>query len=154
MDRPQDIAPLARVLLARVAAELGRRDPGLDASAEKALAGGRWPGNARQLSNVLERALVLRPSGDLQPLSADDLSGAAAESNRSVRDRLDGAASDATSSGALGEKVAALERAEIEAALRRARGVKSRAASALGLSRPTLDKKLAELGIDLWKPAE
>jgi DNA-binding NtrC family response regulator len=34
--------------------------------------------------------------------------------------------------------------------LRRARGVKSRAAEALGLSRPTLDKKIADLGIDLW----
>jgi DNA-binding NtrC family response regulator len=34
--------------------------------------------------------------------------------------------------------------------LRRARGVKSHAARALGVSRPTLDKKIAELGIDLW----
>jgi DNA-binding NtrC family response regulator len=151
-DRPQDIAPLARALLARVATDLGRRDPGLDASAEKALAGGRWPGNARQLSNALERALVLRPSEDLQPLSADDLRGATAESDPLGGDRLDERPTAAA--GALGEKVAALERAEIEAALRRSRGVKSRAATALGLSRPTLDKKLAELGINLWKQAE
>jgi DNA-binding NtrC family response regulator len=50
-------------------------------------------------------------------------------------------------------KVAALERAEILAALRAARGVKARAAKQLGISRPTLDKKMADLGIDLWSLA-
>ena len=50
----------------------------------------------------------------------------------------------------LPDKVAALERAEIEAALRSARGVKARAARALGISRPTLDKKITDLGVDLW----
>ena len=54
--------------------------------------------------------------------------------------------------GTLASKVDALERAEIETALRKARGVKARAAQALGLSRPTLDKKLADLDIDLWSP--
>ena len=54
----------------------------------------------------------------------------------------------------LASKVDALERAEIEAALRRARGVKARAAQALGLSRPTLDKKLADLDIDVWRDRE
>jgi len=51
----------------------------------------------------------------------------------------------------LASKVDALERAEIESALKRARGVKARAAQALGLSRPTLDKKMADLDIDLWR---
>ena len=46
----------------------------------------------------------------------------------------------------LTDKVAALERAEILAALRTARGVKARAAKQLGISRPTLDKKMADLG--------
>jgi DNA-binding NtrC family response regulator len=53
--------------------------------------------------------------------------------------------------GTLASKVDALERAEIETALRKARGVKARAAQALGLSRPTLDKKLADLDIDVWR---
>jgi DNA-binding NtrC family response regulator len=46
--------------------------------------------------------------------------------------------------------VARLERAKVEAALRRARGVKSHAARILGISRPTLDKKIADLAIDIW----
>ena len=46
--------------------------------------------------------------------------------------------------------MAALERAGIVAALQAARGVKARAAKQLGISRPTLDKKIADLDIDLW----
>ena len=46
--------------------------------------------------------------------------------------------------------VARVEKANIEAALRRARGVKSHAARMLGISRPTLDKKLADFKIDIW----
>jgi DNA-binding NtrC family response regulator len=46
--------------------------------------------------------------------------------------------------------VARVEKANIEAALRRARGIKSHAARMLGISRPTLDKKLAEFKIDIW----
>ena len=61
------------------------------------------------------------------------------------------AAPAAAESASLASKVDALERAEIETALRRARGVKARAAQALGLSRPTLDKKMADLDIDVWR---
>ena len=54
----------------------------------------------------------------------------------------------------LADKVAALEKSEVEAALKRARGVKSRAAEMLGISRPTLDKKIADLAIDIWKEVQ
>ena len=50
----------------------------------------------------------------------------------------------------LANAVARIEKTNIEAALRRARGVKSHAARLLGISRPTLDKKIADLGIDIW----
>jgi DNA-binding NtrC family response regulator len=46
--------------------------------------------------------------------------------------------------------VARLEKGKVEAALRRARGVKSHAARILGISRPTLDKKIADFAIDIW----
>jgi DNA-binding NtrC family response regulator len=38
----------------------------------------------------------------------------------------------------------------VEAALRRARGVKSHAARILGISRPAIEKKITDLGVDLW----
>ncbi len=51
---------------------------------------------------------------------------------------------------ALGDLVKALEREQIVLALKRARGVKASAAEALGISRPTLDRKIDEYGIDLF----
>jgi DNA-binding NtrC family response regulator len=50
----------------------------------------------------------------------------------------------------LGDAVARLEKRRVEDALRRARGIKSHAARMLGISRPTLDKKIADFKIDLW----
>jgi transcriptional regulator with PAS, ATPase and Fis domain len=140
-ERPDDLEPLARALLARLAAHLGRRPAALDARALDLLARWPWPGNVRELANVLERALVLRPADATGPLSAEEIALALGEPPEAAR----------PAGASLADKVAALERAEIESALRRARGVKSRAAQALGLSRPTLDKKIAELGIDLWR---
>jgi two-component system response regulator HydG len=148
-ERPEDVPPLARALLGRLAAALGRRDPGFRDEAVAALQRWAWPGNVRELGNVLERALVLRPADATGPLAGGEIATALGEAPPSADDPA-GASEDAP----LADKVAALERAEIEAALRRARGVKSRAAEALGLSRPTLDKKIADLGIDLWRGPE
>ncbi len=142
-ERPEDVEPLARVLLARTAAALGRRDPGIADGALDALRRWRWPGNVRELGNVLERALVL--------------AGARRRGNRSRATRWPRRSTrrprelSVAAGGTLASKVDALERAEIETALRKARGVKARAAQALGLSRPTLDKKLADLDIDVWR---
>jgi Nif-specific regulatory protein len=141
-ERSDDVEPLARALLGRTAAMLRRRDPGIDDGALDALRRWRWPGNVRELGNVLERALVLRAPETNGPISADDVAASLEESPRE---------GVVAAGGTLASKVDALERAEIEAALRKARGVKARAALALGLSRPTLDKKMADLAIDLWR---
>jgi transcriptional regulator with GAF, ATPase, and Fis domain len=156
--RPADVASLAAALLSRIAARLGRRDPGVEPEALELLASARWPGNARELANVLERALVLREPGARGALSGDEIAGALGEP-AAGHAPLAGAAPALSRGSAviadpqLPDKVAALERAEILAALRTARGVKARAAKQLGISRPTLDKKMADLGIDLWSPA-
>jgi transcriptional regulator with GAF, ATPase, and Fis domain len=142
-DRADDLQPLADALLARVAARLGRRPPTLEDAALRVLARWPWPGNVRELANALERALVLRAPGADGPLAAEEVHVALGEPPP--------AAPGTPGLGTLANKIAALERVEIEAALRRARGVKSRAAQLLGLSRPTLDKKIADLEIDLWR---
>jgi hypothetical protein len=64
-DRPEDILPLAERLLARVGAQLGRRAEGFTEEARSALRACPWPGNARQLVNALERALILKGPGAL-----------------------------------------------------------------------------------------
>jgi len=146
-ERLEDVEPLARALLARTAAALGRREVGIADEALEALRGWRWPGNVRELANVIERALVLRPLETTGPISADEVAASLDEPPRGPSAAAAGDGAGAT----LASKVDALERVEIESALRRARGVKARAAQALGLSRPTLDKKMADLDIDVWR---
>ena len=58
-DRAEDLPCLARELLDRCAADLGRRQLSLDADAVAALCDHSWPGNIRELRNVLERAALL-----------------------------------------------------------------------------------------------
>jgi DNA-binding NtrC family response regulator len=92
---------------------------------------------------VLERAVVLREPGASGPLGEDEMAAALGS------EPVDAAGRPALTVS-LPDKIAALERAEVEGALRAARGVKARAAKLLGISRPTLDKKIADLGVDLW----
>ena len=145
-ERFDDLEPLAHALLERTCVNVGRRNPGLSKEALRALAGHSWPGNARELANVLERMVVLRPAGESGPFGRADVASALG-AGPGGGDSVAGAVPGAT----LAEKVAALEKSEVESALKRARGVKSRAAEMLGISRPTLDKKIADLSIDIWK---
>ena len=69
-DRPRDIAPLSTALLERIARDLKRPRLSLDRGARAALAAASWPGNIRELANVLERAAILA-DGDV--ISADQL---------------------------------------------------------------------------------
>ncbi|MFN0122901.1 MAG: sigma-54 interaction domain-containing protein, partial [Blastocatellia bacterium] len=58
-ERRQDIAAIARNILDSFTHELGRGDMQLDSTAEKALFAYHWPGNIRELRNVLEHAAIL-----------------------------------------------------------------------------------------------
>jgi DNA-binding NtrC family response regulator len=64
-QRPEDIPILARALVERLCTDSGRSIPQLTPEADRALVGYGWPGNARELRNVLERALLLHRSGSL-----------------------------------------------------------------------------------------
>jgi two-component system response regulator FlrC len=62
-DRPMDIAPLAYYLLERHAKTMGRSTPLLTEAAISYLQQYDWPGNAREMDNIMQRALVMQ-SGD------------------------------------------------------------------------------------------
>jgi transcriptional regulator with PAS, ATPase and Fis domain len=147
-ERLDDIPLLARVLLERIARRLGLRDPQLSPAAEIALAEWDYPGNVRELGNILERILVMRDPHDPGPVDRDDVRAALGHGLRPDASRDAGKADEN-----LADAVARTEKTNIEAALRRARGVKSHAARLLGISRPTLDKKIADLSIDIWADA-
>ncbi|MCI0389696.1 MAG: sigma-54 dependent transcriptional regulator [Acidobacteria bacterium] len=73
-ERVDDIPILARHLLAKCAVDLGRNDLALSPDAERALQAYAWPGNIRELRNVLERAALLseRPVLRATDLRFDD----------------------------------------------------------------------------------
>jgi DNA-binding NtrC family response regulator len=148
-DRRDDIPLLARVLLDRVAARLGQRSPGLTPDAEAALATWEYPGNVRELANVLERILVLRDPRDPGSIDRDDVLAGLGRPMCPPAASVTASSQDAHE-GRLADAVARLEKDKVEAALRRARGVKSHAARILDISRPTLDKKIADFAIDIW----
>jgi DNA-binding NtrC family response regulator len=70
-ERAGDLPLLARALLARFARDYGLAEPGLTPGAERRLLSHPWPGNIRELRNVLERAILLGTPG--APLSEADL---------------------------------------------------------------------------------
>ncbi len=131
-ERGDDIVLLARTLAERVGTELGRPGLRLSAAAERTLAAYAWPGNVRQLRNVLEHAALLGENDVLEP--ADLGEGLAT-----------------TGPGAAGEggraTLADVERRHIESVLRLERGSVPQAARVLGLSRSALYEKIKKHGI-------
>src|SRR5205085_11620999 len=65
-ERPEDIPHLARALLHRATADMGRAAVRLSPGAMRALQAYAWPGNIRELRNVLERAVVLASGSVLE----------------------------------------------------------------------------------------
>ena len=124
-ERASDVARLAVHLLAGLAEKSGREAPTLTPSAAELLADQEWPGNVRQLSNVLERALILTDASrldraDLQPL-------------------LEPLSASATASAEPSDSREAVKRALVEAG-----GDKRRAAEILGVSYRTLSRRIQE----------
>ena len=66
-DRPADISPLASHFLSRLGPVHGRSDASLDPSALKLLESYAWPGNARELKNAIEHALLFAKDSTLRP---------------------------------------------------------------------------------------
>ena len=133
-DRADDIPALARHFAALCARRMGRPVPAIPAAAMQALQQWQWPGNIRELQNVIERAVILTTGPTLQ-LPLQDLQP---KSRR----------------GTTGPKPAATlkdaERDAILSALRDSGGVISGptgAAARLGLQRTTLHSKMRKLGI-------
>jgi len=125
-ERPLDVIPLAEHFLAG-------SGKALDDGARRALRAHAWPGNVRELKNTIARAALLSATatitaGDLGlPASAIGVGGRVSDSP------IEGDEPD---------------RASIEAALKRHRGVLAQAAAELGLSRQALYRRLERLGID------
>jgi DNA-binding NtrC family response regulator len=123
-ERPADIPLLADSYLARFALSLGRPKPELSQEALHALIAYRWPGNAREMRNVMERAALLAR----QVVAVPDLGLPSPQPAMPLR--LD-----------------QIERQAIEAALINNQNNRTRAAAQLGISLRTLQYRLKEYGL-------
>ncbi|HQA12024.1 helix-turn-helix domain-containing protein, partial [Zoogloea sp.] len=138
-ERSEDIPQLAEILLARLAESSGLPAAHLSASALKALKAYAFPGNVRELENILERALALSSGNAIEAedllLNPDDmgeanLSAPATPGKADLQDYLD-----------------EVERHVIADALEKAGGNRTAAARALGVTFRSLRYRLERLGI-------
>jgi DNA-binding NtrC family response regulator len=137
-ERVDDIPALAAYFTRQVAARLGRPTPEIGATVMADLQAYPWPGNARELRNVIERALILSPDDTLSSLDLPPVEGAG------HTPRAAGDGSDLN----LRTRLAATEREIVIEALRRSGGVRKEAARLLGIDPRNLPYYLRKHGID------
>lgn len=154
-ERKGDIVKLSEYLISRLASDLGKTNPGISREAIHLISGYDWPGNIRELSNVLRKALIFNRGA---PIQTEEISIAEAECSHSSNDGENDALSDIRKwlrsclkddkadklFDRCLDQVAAMM---ISEALNITEGNRSRAAKLLGMSRPTFHSKLDKYDI-------
>jgi DNA-binding NtrC family response regulator len=145
-ERPSEIEPLARALVAQVCARAGRDEPDLAGDALAALRAHGWPGNVRELRNAMERAVLLCGRGPItrEHLPFDSAGMSTVPPPPPTSPDVDG--TGVLPAVHLRDGVVSAERHLIEQALERCAGNQTQAAKLLGVSRRTLVSRLAEYG--------
>ena len=150
-ERTGDLPLLSTAILKRLAQAMHRDVPTLSDGALQELEGYGFPGNVRELENILERALAL---ADGEVIQADDLQLPRHEARQSRPEATTPETDPArisphdTASSALPSYIEEIERAAIQQALQENRYNKTRTAAALGITFRALRYKLKKLGID------
>ena len=141
-ERRDDVPALAEHFFARYAIEQGLRPPEISDEAMAALQAYDWPGNVRQLRNVVERTIILTPREQLEKVEAEMLSEEVTGS------KLGGSGGMAQLMGApLREARESFEREYLAIQIRRFSGNISKTASFIGMERSALHRKLKLLGM-------
>ncbi len=139
-DRASDVPLLVRSFVERANARRERRVQGVAPDVLRALSSFAWPGNVRQLANIVERMVLMRGEGTIEladlpermraaPLAASPAHVALPEEGIDLREALD-----------------QLEGSLIRQALERTEGNRNRAAALLRINRTTLVEKLKKRG--------
>ncbi len=142
--RREDLPTLVEHFARQVSAQNGWKPVCFTAAAIEKLTEYAWPGNIRELRNVVERLLLLAGN----EVDAEEVRLALPAILPSARDALDNNVMRGAT-GSLSQRVMAFERATVLAELERHGRNITQAAKALGLERSHLYKKCQQLGIDL-----
>ncbi|HET9939629.1 MAG TPA: sigma-54 dependent transcriptional regulator [Candidatus Eisenbacteria bacterium] len=136
-ERLEDIPVLVTHLAADVLRGTGGRGKSFSPSAIERLARYPYPGNVRELRNVVERLIIMTPSTRIGADAVDRVLGSAVEPHGADHD-----------DSRLAEQVRRFEKDRIEETLRLEGGNVTKAAARLGLERSHLYKKMRKLGIE------
>jgi len=149
-DRRDDIPPLVEHFLARYATERRVRTPTIATDALAALQAYDWPGNVRQLRNIVERTIILAPGDRLAQIEIDllppEILGESALGQGTGPGTLMGAP--------LREARETFEREYLRVQIRRFSGNISRTAAFIGMERSALHRKLKLLGLSDLKESD
>jgi len=160
-ERRDDIPLLVHHLLQRHASRLGRYLTGVAPSAMAILAAHDYPGNVRELSNVVERAVALASGAVIEV--GDLPEGFALPAAHTPRERPDGADAGGVPEGptpapvarlaAGSHRIADMERQLIVERIQARQGNIALAAEDLGISRTTLWRRMKEYGVHATRPS-
>lgn len=142
-DRREDIPPLVEHYVARYAADRRVPTPEIAPDAMVALQSYEWPGNVRQLRNVVERTVILAPGDRIGRIDLDLLPPEVLQTSRDGS----GLGAGAIMGTPLREARETFEREYLRVQIRRFSGNISRTASFIGMERSALHRKLKILGI-------
>jgi DNA-binding NtrC family response regulator len=146
-ERKEDLEELCQMLCARIAREMKVPTRQLSQDALKKLRSYAFPGNIRELANLLERALILGKHVQLEPEDFP-LQPGSVPSNRTGREStIEQLAAQLPEQLDLRELLAKLERLLIDRAISSSNGVQAEAARRLGLSRSDLGYKVSKYSI-------
>jgi transcriptional regulator with GAF, ATPase, and Fis domain len=152
-ERPDDVLPLSEAFIQEIGRSIGRPPAGISREARHTLLDYHWPGNSRELRNILERAAILCDGG---LIATEHL--ALGPPPRPVSPPAAALHSPSSTTPATADAVAApgdlktVERALIAKAMDDAHFNKSDAAKALGLTRAQLYVRLRKHGLDRPAP--
>ncbi len=142
-ERREDIPELVTYFLKTMAEASGRPYRTIDQASLAAMQAYDWPGNVRQLRNIIERLLILSNTDESSPVTIDmlpaDLRGQSRENSSTNAVTIMGAP--------LKEAREAFEREYLEVQIRRFSGNISRTAAFVGMERSALHRKIKTLGL-------
>jgi two-component system response regulator PilR (NtrC family) len=137
-ERPEDVPELAEAILRRLGRRMKLTPPMLGKDALSAFETYAFPGNVRELENILERAITLTTSGEIRAIDIQLRPTPGVSAGVAVP----------TKEGALGDHLEDIERDAIIKALEQTRYNKTAAAKILGMSFRALRYRVKKLGIE------